>query len=1122
MKNKDMHSLKKPKLPVYGRLENLFLQHNGGTLAALINASPLAIVALDRSGKVLVWNSAAQKLFGWKEKEILGKNYPLVPDFELDDFQALIDREFSGKRHRAKEMKRLHKNGKLVEISLWTAPMYDKEGDMYAVLGMMADNTEDKKIKEALKQRDEVLIAVGSMAKVGGWEFDITSGKGSWTEEVAKIHEVDPGTEYSLDTGLKFYQGESKQIIEQATREVIEEGKSYDLELELITEKGNHKWIRTIAHPVLEKNKVSKIRGSIQDITDYKHAEQQLHLLGSALYAAVNSIMITDNKGNIVWINPAFTQLTGYEFEEVLNKNPRQLLKSNVHDKAFYKKMWDTMLDGKVWKGEIINQRKNGSLYTEYQTISPVFNEQGEITHFIAIKQDITERKKAEEALRLFRSLIDQTQDTIEIVDPETAQFIDINKKGHEELGYTREEFLGLTVFDIDPMINKAIFDKSVEELRSTKFKKWEGVHKRKDGSTFPVEVNIKFVSLDREYIVTVVRDITERKNTEDKIRRLNRLYRVTSSINTLIVRVNQRDILFDEACNIAVKKGKFHMAWIGTLSSDKKSVVPRAWAGHEENYLFNIKPFLNLDNKNSLYIQAVKKMKPVIYNNIEQLPDKYSSIQKEALRRDYNSIIVMPLIVDQEVAGIISFYSEEKNFFDEREKVLLNELTGDISFALQTISQHEKLKFLSSYDPLTGLPNRVLFNEHLDYVLNLSKQTKSNVAILVFDIRQFRFINNAFGRESGDILLKKVAGRLQKLSADPANVGRITSDYFALILSCDRDGANVALNIQESIIPTLNKPYSILDNDIQIDITVGVSIFPTDGENAEMLYRNAEAALKKAKDSSKKYLFYRPEMTARVAERLLLENKLKHALEKNQFVLFYQPKVDAGTHAITGLEALIRWNDPEAGLIPPDAFIPLLEQNGMITEVGAWAMNKALEDAESWKSENIEPPHIAVNVSALQLQQNNFNEIVEDIVKKHGGKDCLLELEVTESLFMDDIENNIKKLTAIRDLGVSISVDDFGTGYSSLGYLSKLPVNALKIDRSFIILMDKQPDNMTIVSSIITLAHSLRLKVIAEGVETEEQSKLLMLSNCDEMQGYLYSKPVPSDKIPELLLKYQ
>jgi len=298
----------------------------------------------------------------------------------------------------------------------------------------------------------------------------------------------------------------------------------------------------------------------------------------------------------------------------------------------------------------------------------------------------------------------------------------------------------------------------------------------------------------------------------------------------------------------------------------------------------------------------------------------------------------------------------------------------------------------------------------------------------------------------------------------------------------------------------------------LRISVRVGIALFPDDGADADTLLRNAEAALKKAKGTGDRYLFFAPAMTARVAERLSQENRLRDALDKGEFVLHYQPKVNLATGLLTSAEALIRWNDPKTGLVPPLQFIPLLEETGLIHEVGRWAMRKAIEDYLRWRDAGLACVRIAVNVSPLQLRNRNFVAEIEQALSVDAHASAGLELEITESLVMEDVKHSTGLLLAIRAMGVTIAIDDFGTGYSSLSYLSKLPVDTLKIDRAFVNDMTTGPEGLALVTTIINLAHSLKLKVVAEGVETEEQSRLLRLLGCDEMQGYLFSKPVPGD----------
>jgi EAL domain-containing protein (putative c-di-GMP-specific phosphodiesterase class I) len=290
------------------------------------------------------------------------------------------------------------------------------------------------------------------------------------------------------------------------------------------------------------------------------------------------------------------------------------------------------------------------------------------------------------------------------------------------------------------------------------------------------------------------------------------------------------------------------------------------------------------------------------------------------------------------------------------------------------------------------------------------------------------------------------------------------------------------------------------------------VAVFPDDGADADSLFRNAEAALKKAKASGERYLFYTQKMTEAVAGKLTLENQLRQALDQGEFVLHYQPKVNLASGKVTSAEALIRWNDPRTGLVPPGRFIPVLEETGLIYEVGRWALRQAIEDYLRWRSAGLAAVRIAVNVSPLQLRNRGFIAEIEQAIGIDAHAAAGLELEITESLIMEDIKHNIASLQAIRAMGVTIAIDDFGTGFSSLSYLAKLPVDTLKIDRSFVIDMTAAPEGLALVQTIISLAHSLKLKVVAEGVETEEQSRLLRLLSCDEMQGFLFSKPVPGE----------
>jgi len=440
-----------------------------------------------------------------------------------------------------------------------------------------------------------------------------------------------------------------------------------------------------------------------------------------------------------------------------------------------------------------------------------------------------------------------------------------------------------------------------------------------------------------------------------------------------------------------------------------------------------------------------------------------------------------------------------------------------------------EQIRQLVLYDSLTGLPNRNLFKEQLGHALTRAGRNGEMLAVLSLDLNRFKRVNETLGYQLGDALLRETAGRLTKTLRQADYVARHDPDDAVMVAHQGADEFSVLLagideiqdvnKVVRRLLEAVSRPFQLGGNEVVVGANIGIAIHPLDGKDADGLQDNARTAMYYANQQGQdNYQFYNKQMNANAVENLVLEASLRKALEKHEFVLHYQPKSNLADGSIGGLEAVIRWNDPETGIVPPGRFIPLLEETGLILDVGRWAIHKALEDHKGWQDKGLRPPRIAVNVSAIQLRQGNFVDVVRDAL--NGSQDGAhgLDLEITESLLMEDVEGNIGKLRAIRDMGVDIAIDDFGTGYSSLGYVARLPVQCLKIDRSFIVTMLNDSDTMALVRMIVSLAQSLRLKVVAEGVETEEQAKALRLLNCDQAQGYLYSKPLSFPEMTALL----
>ncbi len=447
-----------------------------------------------------------------------------------------------------------------------------------------------------------------------------------------------------------------------------------------------------------------------------------------------------------------------------------------------------------------------------------------------------------------------------------------------------------------------------------------------------------------------------------------------------------------------------------------------------------------------------------------------------------------------------------------------LEDLVAQRSTLLQL--SEDKYRILAHRDPLTGLPNRVLFAELLDHAVLQAERDQSQFSLLHIDLDNFATINESLGHRLGDQLLTQVAQRLQSLLPESDSIARIAGDEFSIILEHVRD---VPVDLMsQRIINALAEPFILGKQSVYVGASIGITLYPDDGTDSETLLSNVDAALHQAKEQGRGTLcFFSPEMTHRAKRRLKLEAELRNALEQGELRVYYQPQVDLDTGNIGGLEALVRWQHPERGMISPGEFIPLAEESGLVIPLGDWVLREVCQQIKRWSEAGLTPRQTAVNISAVQLSAGTLVDSVKTILAETGIDPSLLELEITESFVMVDRDQSFKSLTELRALGVRLSIDDFGTGYSSLGYLQQLKVHRLKVDLSFVRDMTTNAGNASIVKAIIALGHSLGLEVVAEGVEEPGQARYLRSMQCDLIQGYLISHPMPVEDTTRFLSSY-
>ncbi|WLV24638.1 EAL domain-containing protein [Aciduricibacillus chroicocephali] len=583
------------------------------------------------------------------------------------------------------------------------------------------------------------------------------------------------------------------------------------------------------------------------------------------------------------------------------------------------------------------------------------------------------------------------------------------------------------------------------------------------------------------------------------------------ATLSNLLYMEKQEVIIEERTSEITVKNQELEVvvAELQQLSREKELILNSAGEGIFGLDLDRNITFCNPAGAHMLGYETedelIGKTVNVIFKNTETIRrnsmayklksnQKHSLEEGEFFRKDNTNFSVEYVISQIEEKGEV--VGEVVTFKDITERKQLE----------------EEITYHAYYDSLTNLPNRVLLNDRLAQGIIHSKENKEKLAVLYLDLDRFKYVNDSLGHSFGDHLLRAVANRLRNCVPNTATLSRQGGDEFAICLPHIQAKDDV-LEVVNNIISAFSKPFRLLDNDIFIKASIGISIYPDNGDTKDTLIKNADTAMYKSKETiGCGYHFFSEGMDIRNFENIQLENALYKALENDELVLLYQPQINYKTNQIEGVEALVRWNHPEQGMIPPGKFIPIAEETGLIVPIGEWVLTEACKQLKAWHNQGFQLQSVSVNLSVLQFEQNNLFSIVKNVLEKVELSPEYLHLELTENLIVKNTELTLKTMKQLNGLGINLAIDDFGTGYSSLGYLKKLPISTLKIDKSFV--QEMTEDEAAITNTIITLAQNLNLEVIAEGVETLEQAEFLSSQDCYMMQGYFFSKPLTADQI--------
>lgn len=598
-------------------------------------------------------------------------------------------------------------------------------------------------------------------------------------------------------------------------------------------------------------------------------------------------------------------------------------------------------------------------------------------------------------------------------------------------------------------------------------------------------------------------------------LERVNRALKVLSRFNHGLVKLSSEGDLAGELCRTLTEIGGYRLAWVGlTEATGAGRMRPHAWHGEDAVALVAQATATPLHASDPA-LQAMVENRPVAL----RLPAAASGTdpwRQVARSAGASSLLALPLPL-QPAKGVLVIYSVSAAAFAEEEVALLQELAADLCYGLESLrtrcrhrEAEETIRRLAYYDRLTALPNQNFLQDLLVEALPAAQLARTSLAMLFVDIDKFSKINRTLGHHMGDRLLRSFALRLQELLPKGVTLSRWGSDVFPILMPKVAGDAE-AMALAQSVLDGLRQPFLLQSREIFLSASIGIALFPADATDAPTLLKNAESALFRAKRlGGNSLLLYAPTMHRRAHERLALESHLRRALERDEFSLHFQPQIDGDSGRIVGAEALLRWTHPTLGSISPGQFIPLAEETGLIVPIGAWVLRQACTRAQAWRRQGRPPIRLAVNLSARQFLQQDLLTLVRSELAESGFDPSCLDLEITESAIMEDVDGAVKSLLGLKELGVFISIDDFGTGYSSLGHLKRFPIDMLKIDRSFVMGLPADTDDAAIVQAIVALATNLKLQVLAEGVETQDQRNFLLAGGCRYFQGFFYSKPLP------------
>ncbi len=863
----------------------------------------------------------------------------------------------------------------------------------------------------------------------------------------------------------------------RSLQRVMQTGKVDTVDISFAQTDGSYRYYQHVHMPEFSHDgAVRSVLAIGRDISDFKHVQQAL-LTSEQTFRTLaenspDSIVRYDKSLKRTYVNAAWERANAIFRDDILGKRPTEQagrIQENVQEfEAMLRRVLET---GKSEAFELKWENKDGKLYFfNFHTVAE-YDGEGNIISVLTISRDITSYKELEHALsskeQLFRALAENSPDLIIRYDT-SCRKVYVNAMAAKTFGRATSELLGGTPTETALLVNYQEFELKLQEVIHTKQETMIEISSHYTGEQVWAEVRLipEFNTLgELMSVLAVGRYITERKKLE-------------IHLNATLSQFEQFINNIPEMAWIKDKEGKYII--VNQVLANRFGVGVKDMIGKTDLDFFD-------EQTSKAHREAdIKVMLEGITFKVEEmfLSDEDQKEWIESIKNPFRDC-------NAEIIGTIG---TARNI-TERKQI------------------EKQMAFMAHHDALTHLPNRTLAKDRAEQAIVNAKRNESKVAFLFIDLDKFKDINDSLGHLAGDTLLKLIASRLRSCIRETDTLSRQGGDEFLIILSNMNESTDVLLLINK-IFKSLEEPFKLGSHTLFTSVSIGVSLYPDDGVTFNRLYQRADIAMYQAKGLGRNtYAFHSSHISSEMLDQLKLQNDLRMAIKNNELILYYQPQIDLQTHRIIGVEALLRWIHPERGLISPLTFIPLAESSGLIVEIGEWVLMEACKQASLWHQNNINIT-MAVNLSAIQFKRGNIEEIVQKALDYSGLSPQFLELELTESIFIHNTQEILKTIYNLKELGILLSIDDFGTGYSSLTYLKRFKVDKLKIDRSFIHNLLHNQEDAVIVKTIIEMAKSLKLKTIAEGVETKDVLEAVQSYGCHEVQGYYFSKPLEAHYI--------